>query len=105
LLDEKPDGSSGDAHWATRRDPDGQFQHKDAAFPGVVIEVSYTQDGKNLRKLARDYIWGSNGDIKVVIGIDINYGRESTVLLWRPKYVRETTGRTDSKRDRKYCTR
>jgi hypothetical protein len=54
----------------------------------VVLEVSYSQDGKNLRKLAQDYILYSNGDIKVVVGMDINYGgRDSTVSLWRPKYT------------------
>ncbi|UKZ78688.1 hypothetical protein TrVFT333_006434 [Trichoderma virens FT-333] len=70
-----------------RRQPDAQFQHEDAAYPGLVIEVSYSQDGKNLRKLAQDYILYSNGDIKTVVGIDINYGeRESTVSVWRPNY-------------------
>lgn len=70
-----------------RRQPDAQFQDKDTAYPGVVVEVSYSQDGKDLAKLAQDYILYSNGDIKAVIGLDINYGgRESTVSLWRPKY-------------------
>ncbi|TWU77387.1 hypothetical protein ED733_006087 [Metarhizium rileyi] len=56
---------------------------------GVVIEVSYSQDGKNLRKLAQDYILYSNGDIKTVVGIDLNYaGKESTISLWRPEYTR-----------------
>lgn len=39
-----------------RREPDAQFQHRGALYPGVVIEVSYSQDGKSLRKLAYDYI-------------------------------------------------
>uniref|UniRef100_A0A0B7KR42 Uncharacterized protein n=1 Tax=Bionectria ochroleuca TaxID=29856 RepID=A0A0B7KR42_BIOOC len=72
------------------RHPDGQFQHCKAAYPGVVLEISYSQDGKDLEKLAWDYIQCSNGDIKAVIGIDINYGmKESTVSLWRPIYVHE----------------
>ena len=71
-----------------RRQPDAQFQHEDAMYPGVVVEVSYSQDGKDLAKLAQDYILYSNGDIKAVIGVDINYGgKESTVSLWRPKYT------------------
>jgi len=79
-----------DIHAAIRRQPDAQFQHGDAAYPGVVVEVSYSQDGKDLKKLAQDYILYSNGDIKVVIGIDINYGeKESTVSLWRPHYSQE----------------
>ncbi|KAK0655458.1 hypothetical protein B0T16DRAFT_397019 [Cercophora newfieldiana] len=72
-----------------RREPDGQFQHPDAAYPGVVLEVSYSQDGKNLKKLAYDYILRSNGDIRAVIGVDINDAKESTVSLWRPNYVKE----------------
>lgn len=54
-----------------------------------MLEVSYSQDGKDLRKLASGYILRSNGDIKVVVGIDINNGKESTVSLWRPFYVQE----------------
>ncbi|KAK4446492.1 hypothetical protein QBC34DRAFT_411313 [Podospora aff. communis PSN243] len=83
------DESLGTAGQAVRREPDGQFQHPDAAYPGVVIEVSYSQDGKDLKKLASDYILRSNGDIKVVLGIDINYGEKSTVSVWRPHYVEE----------------
>lgn len=83
------DGRSVAAERVVRREPDGQFQHPDAAYPGVVLEVSYSQDGKNLKKLASDYILRSNGDIKAVIGVDINYGKESTVSLWRPNYVQE----------------
>jgi hypothetical protein len=72
-----------------RREPDGQFQHPDAAYPRVVLEVSYSQDGKNLKKLACDYILRSNGDIKAVIGVDIKDKKESTVSLWRPNYLNE----------------
>ena len=35
-----------------RREPDAQFQHRDAEYPGVVLEISYSQDGKDLKKLA-----------------------------------------------------
>jgi hypothetical protein len=71
-----------DSKWPVRRQPDTQFQHNDTAHPGVVVEVSYSQDRKNLPKLAQDYIIYSNGDNKAVIGIDNNYGgRESTVSL------------------------
>ncbi|RFU72612.1 telomere-associated recq-like helicase [Trichoderma arundinaceum] len=73
-----------------RREPDTQFQHREAFYPGVVIEVSYSQDGKSLRKLASDYILRSNGDIRVVIGLDLNYhGKESTVSMWRRNFLQE----------------
>jgi hypothetical protein len=74
-----------------QREPDAQFQHPDALYPGVVVEISYAQKGSDLRKLAWDYIMHSNGNIKVVIGIDINYGdtKESTLSLWRSSYIKE----------------
>ncbi|KAK5656231.1 hypothetical protein OQA88_4992 [Cercophora sp. LCS_1] len=89
LREDISDESPGAAEHVVRREPDGQFQHCHAAYPGVVLEVSYSQDGKDLKKLASDYILRSNGDIKTVIGIDINYGNESTVSLWRPNYIEE----------------
>ncbi|KAJ6439072.1 Ent-kaurene oxidase-like protein [Purpureocillium lavendulum] len=73
---------------ALRRQPDAQFQHETMAYPGVVIEVSYSQDGKSLAKLAQDYILYSNGNIGAVVGIDINpAGSESAVSLWRPQFT------------------
>jgi len=89
LQEDISDESLGAAGHVVRREPDGQFQHWDAAYPGVVLEVSYSQDGKDLKKLSSDYILRSNGDIKAVVGVDINYGEESTVSLWRPNYVEE----------------
>lgn len=70
-----------------RRQPDAQFQHRDTAYPVVALEVSYSQDGKDLQRAAQDYILYSNGDVKLVIGIDIKFGGESTVSSWRPKYT------------------
>lgn len=73
---------------AIRRDPDAQYLHPRSRYPGVVKEVSYSQDGKDLRKLAEDYILYSKGDIKAVVGVDVNHtGKESTVSLWRAKWT------------------
>ncbi|KAH9203589.1 hypothetical protein DL95DRAFT_418924 [Leptodontidium sp. 2 PMI_412] len=73
LKEDNPDGGTRVVH---RREPDAQFQHRDAEYPGVVLE---------------DYIQYSNGDIKVVIGIDIKYSntKEATLSVWRPRYIRE----------------
>ena len=38
-------------------------------YPGVVIEVSYSQKRKDLPLVAKDYIIGSKGSIGVVVGI------------------------------------
>jgi len=38
-----------------------------------VIEVLYLQKRKDLERLADDYILGSDSDIRVVVGLDIEY--------------------------------
>ncbi|EGU82011.1 hypothetical protein FOXB_07477 [Fusarium oxysporum f. sp. conglutinans Fo5176] len=75
-----------------KRELDIQFHYPGARYPGIVVEV-YSQDGKDLRRLAQDYILYSNGDIKLVIGIDLSYrGKPSTVSLWRPKFTESEDG-------------
>ena len=56
-----------------RHDPNALFRHLDEPYPRVVIEVSYTQKRKDLAAIAKNYIIGSNGDIGVVIGLDVKY--------------------------------
>ncbi|KAH7371617.1 hypothetical protein BKA64DRAFT_587455 [Cadophora sp. MPI-SDFR-AT-0126] len=69
-------------------DPDAQFDHSDAQYPGVVIEVSHTQKRRDLPHLADDYILGSDANIKVVVGLDIEYRADkagtATISVWRP---------------------
>ncbi|EMT69273.1 hypothetical protein FOC4_g10000585 [Fusarium odoratissimum] len=73
-----------------RRQPDGQFRLEGAKYPGLVFEVSYSQDKKQLSKLARQYIHYTDGNIKAVICIDINYGNtQSTISLWKPRFDRD----------------
>ncbi|KAH7304936.1 hypothetical protein B0I35DRAFT_464967 [Stachybotrys elegans] len=72
-----------------RHPPDAQFHHRDARYPGVVIEVSYSQNGKYLKRLAKDYILRSKGNVKVVIGVDVGYRHpEATVSCWRAQLKR-----------------
>ncbi|KAG0653111.1 hypothetical protein D0Z07_9397 [Hyphodiscus hymeniophilus] len=70
-----------------RHEPDIRFQHKDAAWPGVVIEVAHSQNRKSLVGLADNYILGSYGGIGVVIGLDLDYkrSREASISVWRLK--------------------
>ena len=78
---------------ATKHSPDGSFKLVEAKHPGVVIEVSYSQKRKDLPLLADDYILGSRGSIKVVIGIDLEYtGKKATLTLWRPQIRRNQAG-------------
>jgi hypothetical protein len=42
----------------------------------------------DLARLADDYILGSDGNIRVVIGLDINYRRKmATLSIWGPRIV------------------
>lgn len=80
---------SGDDVGFAKRSPDGQFQHGQEKFPTVVLEVSYSQQRKDLVQLADDYIIGSRAGVGVVIGFDLEYrnSKEARVMLWRPKMI------------------
>ena len=75
------------------RSPDAIFQHSDASWPGVVLEISYSQKTKDLKDLADDYILQTRGNVRVVVGLDINYTtKEGTISMWRPEYVYNEQG-------------
>jgi hypothetical protein len=67
--------------------PDASFGHEEAMYPGVIIEVAYSQKRKNLYRLAEDYLLKSDNSIRAVIGLDIEYGtpgsRKATLSVWR----------------------
>ncbi|KAH0556365.1 hypothetical protein GP486_005711 [Trichoglossum hirsutum] len=68
--------------------PDMAFRHKASIYPAVIIEVSYSQKRKDLGYLANNYIIGSGGSIRAVVGLDIEYGggtKKATVSVWRPR--------------------
>lgn len=71
-----------------KHDPDAQFLHLHAKYPAVVLEVSYSQRRKDIPYIADDYILGSNGNIKRVIGIDIGYppSKKATLSAWKPGF-------------------
>ena len=69
-----------------RHEPDALFRHRQAQFPGVILEISYTQKRRDLGRVAEDYILGSSGNIRVVVGIDIDYkGKSATLSIWQPR--------------------
>ncbi|KAF5986987.1 hypothetical protein FBULB1_2193 [Fusarium bulbicola] len=59
----------GDDTWEQR--PDAQFEHDKAIHPG---------------RTARRYIYHSDGQIKVVLGIDLNEDKGSTISVWKPTF-------------------
>jgi hypothetical protein len=42
-------------------------------MPGVILEISYLQNRKDVRRLADWCSVASNGDVRVVLGFDIKY--------------------------------
>ena len=69
--------------------PSGQLKYQGAPLPGVILEATSSQNVQDLDKLARRYIKSSKGDIKVVVGIDLDYPDGSaTVAVWRVQYDR-----------------
>jgi hypothetical protein len=74
-----------DTNYGTHQ-PDASFQHFEAQYPGVILELSYSQKKKDLSRLANEYILGSDADIRVVIGIDVEYkgSKGASISIWRP---------------------
>ena len=81
-----------------RRSPDHSIRCKGTRFPAIVIETAYSQSEKKLRRVAHDWIVLSHGNVKMVIGLEMNYQlplRTSSgtqvgqVLVWEPVLRRE----------------
>ncbi|KAF2806326.1 uncharacterized protein BDZ99DRAFT_573887 [Mytilinidion resinicola] len=85
----------------SKHEPDASFWHDDAQYPGVVIEVAYSQKRKRLDRLADDYLLDSDASVQVVVGLDIEYrsieygrkvSRQATFSVWRTHVVSTTDG-------------
>jgi len=99
------DTGSADIFFPPRRDsdtlqksknsPDITFAHQDAHWPSVIIEVSNSTKRKDLPKLADRYILDSDGSVKALISLDIEYqanSREAVFSVWQPEYVQNDEG-------------
>ena len=77
-------------HGNNQREPDGQFVVKGSYFPGVVFEVTHSEDFISLRKKAEDLILKSKGNIQLMIGLETGYKNKerSKVSAWRSDFVR-----------------
>ena len=69
--------------------PDIAFRHDQARFPGLILEVSNSQKTKDLPGLAEDYFFGSCGNIRMMVGLDIDYrkSKRARVLTWQLKNI------------------
>ena len=75
-----------------QRQPDTQFQHDEAEYPGVVFEVACSQNTRDLRRAACTYIQYSNANIKAAaVGFELGYGtkKEARVSMWKPRYLKD----------------
>lgn len=76
--------------------PDASFAHADSQYPSIIIETSYSQQHTVLRRLADEYICGSDGNIAAILGLDIEYGvgsKKVSLSIWRPRVVPDPDGK------------
>ena len=77
------------------RQPDTQFIDSEDV-PRVIVEVAYTQSGNYGRKIAEDYIFGTNGKVKRVFVCDLNpLGQSSTISEWEGKITESADPKYD----------
>ena len=57
----------------------------------AVYEIACPQDGRELGKAAWIYIPCSNGNIKAVVGFELEYGKnkKARISMWQPRYLKE----------------
>lgn len=89
----------GDRTTRSQHEPDATFWHRDATYPGIIIEVSYSQKRKDLSRLAETYLLDSDNNVRAVVGLDIEYGstalpsRKATLSVWRTHVFHTAEGR------------
>lgn len=73
----------------SRREPDASFGHRQALYPGVIVEVCYSQKSKRISRLADEYILNTDGSVNVVVALDIDYkgSKKATITVWRAEYA------------------
>lgn len=74
--------------------PDAVFMHQGSQWPAMIIEVAYTQNSTELKRLAELYGLASDGNVRVILGLKIVYkqSKRATWSLWQPKYVYDERG-------------
>jgi hypothetical protein len=76
-----------------RRDPDFSFQHCEARWAGVVLEVSYPSKRRTLPHLADDYLLETDGNIRMLVGLDLDTEtKKGTISTWQPLFKRNDQG-------------
>ena len=85
----------------SRHAPDSQFATMSSRFPGLILEVDYSQsvkeNKKSLSRLAEKYILQSSGNFKLVIGVIIDYDShqkhplsfKGNISLWQSSIIQD----------------
>ena len=68
-VDDAPPGTM------SKYEPDASFWHEHARYPGVIIEVAYSQKRKKLDRLAEDYLLDSNATVQCPWTASLVYNR------------------------------
>jgi hypothetical protein len=84
-----PEDSGDGRQTYSRREPDASFGHRQAHYPGVIVEVCYSQKKRRVAHLADEYILNTDGSVNTVLAFDIDYrsSKRATITVWRPDYV------------------
>ncbi|KAJ5965984.1 hypothetical protein N7481_012698, partial [Penicillium waksmanii] len=91
-----PDEIRDGKHIDSQREPDASSKHRRARYPGVIIEVCYSQKGRCVSHLANEYILNTDGSVNAVVALYIDYkGSKKRLLLYgdrntQPRMVRRS---------------
>lgn len=82
----------------SKNSPDASFRNFDTYWPGVILEVSYSQNKKDVKDLADKYILGSDGNVCVIVYFNIGYPLKAekatlTLSMWRSKFLSNDQGK------------
>ncbi|MCJ1343397.1 hypothetical protein MMC31_001590 [Peltigera leucophlebia] len=79
-----------------KRSPDIQLIYNDVEYPSLIVEVAYSQSNtaSSIPKLADQYIVQSDGDILLVIGVEVAYpgGQKGAISMWCPEFGTDDKG-------------
>ncbi|KAH0536440.1 hypothetical protein FGG08_006680 [Glutinoglossum americanum] len=73
------------------KSPDISFGHIEATWPGLIIEVAYSQRAEGLRRTARKYAAMTGGNVRMIVGLSIRYpvkkggGFLDGIFVWEPR--------------------
>ncbi|KAI1798548.1 hypothetical protein F4811DRAFT_198162 [Daldinia bambusicola] len=87
------------------KSPDESIQFEGCEYPGLLIEISWSQKVKELPKRAKEFITKTKGGVRTVISIDVNdtYEKrrkkmtgEAKLSVWRANWTSDNKLRVDT---------